>query len=59
LYRTVLGKGPDAVAALDVCGRNEEYRLPQAIHRLLDSMRLSMVSSDRMDAQSYWCYEFS
>jgi hypothetical protein len=59
LYRTVLGKGPDAVAALDVCGRNEEYRLPQAIHRLLDSMRLSMVRSDRMDAQSYWCYEFS
>jgi len=59
LYRTVLGKGPDAVAALDVCARNEAYRLPQAIHRILAGMRLSTVRSDRMDAQAYWCYEFS
>jgi GNAT superfamily N-acetyltransferase len=58
LYRTVLGKGPNAVAALDVCGRNEEYHLPQAIHRILANMRLSRVRSDRMDAQAYWCYEF-
>jgi len=58
LYRSVLGKGPNAVAALDVCGRNEEYRLPQAIHRILVSMRLSKVRSDRMDAQAYWCYDF-
>jgi hypothetical protein len=48
----------NGVAALDVCRRNEElYRLPQAIHRLLFGYTGS-VHSERMDEQSYWCYEF-
>jgi ribosomal protein S18 acetylase RimI-like enzyme len=56
LYRTVSqGRG---VAVLDVCRRNEQlYHLPQAIHRLLDALS-GMVLSDRIDEQSYWCYEF-
>jgi ribosomal protein S18 acetylase RimI-like enzyme len=56
LYRTVVAN--DGLAALDVCSRNEDlYRLPQAIHRLLESWS-GVVRSDRMDAQSYWLYEF-
>jgi hypothetical protein len=50
--------GVGSVAALDVCGRNEDlYRLPQSIHRLLESWH-GPVRSDRMDQQSYWFYEF-
>jgi ribosomal protein S18 acetylase RimI-like enzyme len=46
------------VAAMDICRRNEEvYRLPQAIHRLLQEYS-GNVHSQRFDAQSYWCYEF-
>jgi hypothetical protein len=56
LYRTVVAN--DGLAALDVCSRNEDqYQLPQAIHRLLESWS-GAVRSDRMDAQSYWLYEF-
>jgi hypothetical protein len=56
LYRVVWSSR--GVAALDVCRRNEDtYRLPQAIHRLLESWS-GMVRSDRMDEQAYWSYEF-
>jgi hypothetical protein len=56
LYRTVVAN--DGLAALDVCSRNEDlYRLPQTIHRLLETWS-GAVRSDRMDAQSYWLYEF-
>ena len=48
----------DGIAALDVCRRNDElYRLPQAIHRLLEGWA-GLVRSDRMDEQGYWFYEF-
>jgi GNAT superfamily N-acetyltransferase len=57
LYRVV--SSSQGVAALDFCRRNEEqYRLPQSIHRLLESWS-GPVRTDRMDEQSYWFYEFS
>lgn len=46
------------VAALDVCRRAEQvYGLPQAIARL-NATFAAGGSSERMDEQSYWAYEF-
>ena len=56
LYRVV--SASQGIATMDFCRRNEEmYRLPHAIHRLLEGWA-GLVRSDRMDEQSYWFYEF-
>jgi hypothetical protein len=54
MYRTA----DNGVIALDICRHNEqEYGLPAAVHKMLD--RLSGgARSERLDAQSYWAYEF-
>jgi hypothetical protein len=56
MRQVVVGSQRPSIVGLDFCRRNEErYRLPQAIHNVLD--RLGTVHSQRVDTQAYWCYE--
>jgi len=43
------------IAALDICRRNEELGLPQAIAQTLDSLSPGVTAS-RIDEQAYWVY---
>jgi hypothetical protein len=46
------------VVALDVCQHNEDvYGLPSAVEKIL-TRRFGDVNGQRLDAQSYWLYEF-
>jgi hypothetical protein len=55
MYHTIAGQ--HAVVGLDMCRRNEDHGLPDAIQAVL--VRLATgVRHQRIDEQSYWLYEF-
>jgi hypothetical protein len=50
--------GHDCIVGVDVCRRNEELGFPEGTHRLVSEL-YGDVKTGRMDAQSYWYYDFS
>jgi hypothetical protein len=45
------------VGVVDICRRNDELGLPQAVHEVLDNLT-GNVRRERLDEQTYWLYEF-
>jgi ribosomal protein S18 acetylase RimI-like enzyme len=45
------------IGVVDICRRNDELGLPEAIHGVLDELTGS-VRRERLDEQTYWLYEF-